>query len=509
MSLICFKDLTFFYPNCKKPALSNINLSIEEGEIFIIMGENTAGKTTFCKLINGIAPLLTEGKMSGKVFTDGIDTSESSVSKLALKAGIVLDDPDAQIFTQTVFHEAAFALENILLEPEEIKTRVNFALNAVGLNGFEDRAPNTLSGGEKQRLSIAASLAMKGKILILDEPLCRLDPDGAKEVIAVLLEIRKKHNMTIVMTSHDSEVVSKIADRVCVLKEGKIAALDTPGNIFANNELLYQTGLQPINKEEFLAKTQSTAKSAKLIYNFPSLNELGVLSELSAFARGSRSCIIQIKNLSFKYPNGIGIQNIDLTIEENDFIALIGKNGCGKTTLIKNIAGLLKPASGEIFINGKNSKLLKTYDIAKEIGFVMQNPDTQLFTDSVFNEVCFGLKNLRIPKNEIKKRVQLALETVGLQNESDSFPHALNKSDRTKAVIACVLAMGVKTLIFDEIDAGNDYKGNIKIMELAKELNAQGFTIIFITHNMFLAEGYAKRIIKMDREGIISDERRE
>jgi len=487
LSLICFKDVTFFYPKRKTPALLNVNLSIEEGEIFVIMGENTAGKTTFCKLINGIAPLLTEGKMSGKVFTDGIDTGESCVSKLALKAGMVLDDPDAQIFTQTVFHEAAFALENILLEPDEIKSRVNMALNAVGLNGFEDRMPNTLSGGEKQRLAIAACIAMKGKILVLDEPLCRLDPDGAKEVIAVLLELRKKHNMTIVMTSHDSEVASKIADRVCILKEGKIAALDTPGNIFANNELLYQTGLQPLESK---------------VFNFSSVR----IGSCGSWLKEKK---IEIKNLSFKYPNGIGIQNIDLTVEENDFIALIGKNGCGKTTLIKNIAGLLKPASGEIFINGKNSRLLKTYDIAKEIGFVMQNPDTQLFTDSVLNDICFGLKNLRMKKNEMKKRAQFALEAVGLQNEADSFPHALNKSDRTKAVIACVLAMGAKTLIFDEIDVGNDYNGNIKIMELVKELNAQGFTIIFITHNMFLAEGFAKRIIKMNREGIISDERRE
>jgi len=504
LSLICFEDVSFIYPGSKNAALCDITLSIEEGEFFGVMGENTSGKTTFCKLINGINPLLSGGELYGAVHIDGMLTSASSVSELALNVGMVLDDPDAQIFTSAVFNEAAFALENILLSPDEIKERVDFALRAAGLSGFEKRLPGTLSGGEKQRLAIAAALAMKGKILVLDEPLCRLDPGGAQEVMEVLKDLREQKKMTIVMASHDSAMMAEYADRVCILKDGKIAALDTPGKIFANNDLLHQTGLQPINKEEEKKNLTTEYCNQGCLENTEKGEELE--HKLRDF-RGFSSCIIEIKNLSFKYPNGIGIENLNLTVEENDFIALIGNNGCGKTTLIKNIAGLLRPSSGEIFINGKNTRKLKTCDISREIGFVMQNPDTQLFTDSVYKDVSFALKNMRLPKNEIKKRVMEALEIVGLQNEADTFSHALSRSERTKTVIACVLAMGTKTLIFDEIDAGNDYNGNIKVMNIVKELHEKGFTIIFITHNMFLADRYAHRIIKMDRKGIVFDER--
>jgi energy-coupling factor transport system ATP-binding protein len=170
--------------------------------------------------------------------------------------------------------------------------------------------------------------------------------------------------------------------------------------------------------------------------------------------------------------------------------------------LLKNITGLLHPSSGDIFIRGKNTKELKISEISKEIGFVMQNPDTQLFTDSVYKEVTFALKNKRLSKAEIKQRTEDALNTIGLE-DWDAFPHALNKADRTKTVIACVLAMGCRIILFDEVDIGNDYRGCLKIMNIARDLHSKGFTIIFVTHNMFLANEYAHRLIKMERNGII------
>jgi energy-coupling factor transport system ATP-binding protein len=171
--------------------------------------------------------------------------------------------------------------------------------------------------------------------------------------------------------------------------------------------------------------------------------------------------------------------------------------------LLKIITGLLRPSAGEVFVRGKSTKGLSISDISKEIGFVMQNPDNQLFTDSVYNEVAFALKNARLPKAEIRQRVEEALKTVGLE-ESDAFPHALSRADRTKTVIACVLAMGCKIIVFDEADAGQDYKGAMLIMNIAKELHEKGYTIIFVTHNMSLVQEYAHRLITMDKKGIMS-----
>jgi energy-coupling factor transport system ATP-binding protein len=521
MSVINLENVSFIYPRAKNNALEKINLSINEGEFLAVMGENGAGKTTFCKLINGIIPHLSGGRLSGTVTVNGIETKSSSVPQLALLVGMTLDDPDAQLFTSSVRYEAAFGLQNILMQPDDIEKNVKFALNAVGLAGFEDRAPVTLSGGEKQRLSIATALAMvnakastmvkaaanaisdmKGKILVLDEPLCQLDPQGAWEVMSVLRELRKNEKITIIMTTHDSEKAFEYADRVCILKNGKIAALDTAKNIFADTGLLEENGIQPLTDPPYAPWLNSFLSNAPC----PLL--------LNSNQSSVSTPVIEIKNFSYTYPGGAGIKsetllrNINLSIGENDFLAIIGNNGCGKTTLLKSITGLLRPCEGDIYIRGKNTKELSVSDISREIGFVMQNPDSQLFTDSVYNEAAFALKNMRLPKTEIKQRVEDALKTVGL-DDPNAFPPALSQADRTKTLIACVLAMGCKIIIFDEVDAGSDYSGSLKIMNIARGLNSKGFTIIFITHNMFLAGEFARRIIKMERDGIVFDGRRE
>jgi len=481
MSVINLEDIVFLYSQTYKHALKGVNLSVSQGEFLAVMGENEAGKSTLCKLLNGVIPHISSGYLSGKIEVDGIDTAKLSVPQLAVKVGMTLDDPDAQLFTSSVREEIAFGLQNILLPPEEMEVRIKQALEAVGLTGFEDREPSTLSGGEKQRLVIAAALAMKGKILVLDEPLCRLDPQGAQEVMSVLNELRKKENITVIMTTHNSAKAAEFADRICVLRNGKITAIDTAKNIFSDSNLLKQNNIQPITD------------------NF------------SNFVPQNKICdnpAISIKNVSFSYSNGSGIKNINLEIADNDFMVITGVNGCGKTTLLKCITGLLRPSEGDISICGKNTKKLSVSDISKEIGFVMQNPNTQLFTDTVYNEVAFALKNMRLSKKEIKQRAEAALKTVGLGN-ADAFPPALSRSDKAKTLIACVIAMGCKIIIFDEIDIGNDYSSCLRIMDAAKDLHSRGFTIIYVTHNMFLAGEYAHRLIKMEKDGIVFDGKRE
>jgi len=475
--LINIENVYYSYPGEKNRALENINLTVEQGEILAVMGENGAGKTTFCKLFNGIIPCLAEGRFSGNVTVDGENTRESQVPSLALKTGMVLDDPDAQLFTSRVRDEIAFGPENLLLTPQEIEERIAFALTATGLCGFEERSPATLSGGEKQRLVIASALAMGGKILVLDEPLSRLDPQGAEEIISVLQNIRAQYRITVIITTHESKSASVLADRICILKNGRIAACDTSKNIFANSALLEENGIQaPCGadiKKVFTAGSKPVSSEA-----------------------------VKVTGFCFSYgKTGVSIENINLTVADNDFLAIAGKNGCGKTTLLKSITGLLRPSSGDIFIRGKNTKELSVSGISKEIGFVMQNPDTQLFTDSVFNEVSFALKNARLPKAEIQKRTEDALRTVGL-TEPNAFPYALSRSDRTKVVIASVLAMGCKILIFDEVDVGQDRRGCVHIMNTARELHSRGYTIIFVTHNMSLVCEYAHRLIVMNRNGI-------
>jgi len=485
-SIVNFENVCYAYPRQEKWALQNITLFIEEGEFLAIMGENGAGKTTLCKLFNGVIPHSAGGRLLGAVTVDGENTKETTVPLLALKAGMVLDDPDAQIFTSSVRHEAAFGPENLLLPPDEIEERIKLALSAVGLAGFEHRQPTTLSGGEKQRLAIAAALAMKSKILVLDEPLSRLDPHGAREVMSVLGELRQKFQITVVMATHNSGMASQFADRVCVLKDGQIAACEKTGKFFASDALLNDNGIQP-------------PAAADVFAAFPLENR--------ELPRSEKPPAIVITDFCYSYgQDSARIENVNLTVEDNDFIAVIGNNGCGKTTLLKNIAGLLRPCSGDIFIRGKNAKELTVSGISKEAGFVTQNPETQLFTDSVYSEVAFALKNSRLSKTEIRRRVQDALSAVGLEDPT-AFPLALSRAERAKTVLACVIAMGCKIIILDEVDVGQDYPGCLKIMNACRDLHLRGFTIIFVTHNMSLAASYAHRLIMLDRKGIVMDRR--
>ena len=243
--IIKLENVSYSYPRSKEWTLKKINLAITQAELLVVMGKDGAGKSTFCKLFNGIIPHSTGGQLLGKVEVDGINVAESSVPELSGKVGMVLDDPQTQLFTTTVRHEAAFGPENLLVPQQEVERRVKHALATVGLAGYEDRAPGTLSGGEKQRLVIAAALAMEGKILVMDEPTSGLDPAGTADFFSVLKDIREKHQLTVIMTTHDSEKASEFADRVCILKNGSVAACDTPRVIFSDMALLHENGIRP------------------------------------------------------------------------------------------------------------------------------------------------------------------------------------------------------------------------------------------------------------------------
>ena len=235
--IIQFKDVRYRYPRTKKSVLKDINLNIKRGEFIAVVGENGAGKTTLCKCINGIIPHSERGRFKGTILVDNMNTRETETVVLAQKVGIVLEDPETQLFTTNVANEVAFGPENLNIPVDEILKRVAWALKVVRLEGYEDRPPTALSGGQKQRLAIAAALAMKPEIMVLDEPTSQLDPLGTEEVFQVIQKLKEDYGMTIIMVSHKVEEVIEFADRVCVLSHGRIKAIDEPGVIFKDRSL--------------------------------------------------------------------------------------------------------------------------------------------------------------------------------------------------------------------------------------------------------------------------------
>jgi energy-coupling factor transporter ATP-binding protein EcfA2 len=238
--IIRLENVSYSYPRSGVWALRNISLEIAEGEFLAVMGENGAGKTTFCKLFNGLIPHSQGGTLRGTVTVDG-----AMPIALAGRVGMALDDPDIQLFTATVRGELAFGLENLLTPPDEIEEQTRLALDMTGLSGLADASPAALSGGQKQRLAIAAALVLARRVLVLDEPTAQLDPAAARETLALIRRIRAERPLTVIMATHDSEESAEFADRVCVLKNGSIAACDTPRNIFSSQELLRDNWIRP------------------------------------------------------------------------------------------------------------------------------------------------------------------------------------------------------------------------------------------------------------------------
>lgn len=230
--------MSYRYPHARRYALKHITVTIDAGEFICLLGENGAGKSTLCQIVNGVIPHSRGGRMHGDVVVGGLSTRGATVAQLSRRVGIVLEDPESQLFTTSVLSEVAFGPENLGIEREEILRRARHALRAVQLSEVEDLPPSALSGGQKQRLAIAAALAMRPDILVLDEATSQLDPVGTREVFSVVRQLNEEHGMTIVMATNKGDEVAEFCDRVLVLHQGELIAQGDVRDVFADVELL-------------------------------------------------------------------------------------------------------------------------------------------------------------------------------------------------------------------------------------------------------------------------------
>ncbi|MFA7288518.1 MAG: energy-coupling factor transporter ATPase [Melioribacteraceae bacterium] len=479
------------YENSIDVTLKNLHFDIKKGEFVGLMGRTGAGKTTTLMLLNGLIPNFFEGNFDGTVISNSMNTQRYRVQTLSRFVGLVMQDPETQIFGITVEKDVAFGPSNLAIEKSRISEIINESLNVVGLNGYKNRISTELSGGEKQRLTIAGVLAMEPEILVLDEPTSELDPEGRREIYKLLKILVKEKNVTVIISGHDSEEMLEFTDRIIVLDKGTIVWNGIPQSLFNDKELAEKYGIMP---------TGNNSNDLEQInrINEEKLNAEGTLKE--------KKIMIEARNLSFEYENGRkALKDINLKIFEKEFVSLIGKNGAGKTTFSKQINGLLKPKSGTILINGVDIKNNSTAELSKEIGYVFQNPDHQIFSATVYDEVEYGLKNLKLTEDEREERVKNALEFVGLSNQNKRHPFTLGKGERQKLAVASILAMKPKILVIDEPTTGQDWDGTKRMMELMKKLNSEGTTLITITHNLKLALEYSDRIIKFSDGKVESD----
>lgn len=503
-----------------------MNLELKKGEFVLLAGPSGCGKSTLVRCLNRLVPEVSGGSFSGRVLLRGKDLTHEKVHSLALEVGMVFQNPETQLFSLTVAEDLAFGPENLGLPGEEIRIRVKKVLKEVGLKGLEDHFIFTLSGGEKQRTAIGGNLAMQPEILVLDEPTSDLDPAGTGEVLELLKHLNAENRTTLILIEHKLDAVFEMVDRMLVMDEGRVILDGKPFEILCREEeKLRKLGIHPPQFTEiarflgFFSENSSIPAYETLLKRLTELLQASEVeihpedlekreSEIPAPAPQPRNTPphVLIEQLCYRHEDGSeAFEKLNLEIKRGEFLALLGHNGAGKTTLAGHLIGFYRPASGRILLDGKDISGYSTARLSKQVGYLFQNPDSQIFTNSVFEEVCFGLENLGMPEEKIKKLADSALEMMELSAYRNRHPHALSRGQRQRLAVASILALEPDLLILDEPTTGQD-RGHIrKFLDKIRKLNGLGKTVILITHDMELAAEYAERVVVMKQGKIFLD----
>jgi energy-coupling factor transporter ATP-binding protein EcfA2 len=513
--VIRVRDLWWRYELGQDWTLKGIDLTVRRGEFLVIVGPSGAGKSTLCLSLCGMIPHFSRGYYKGKVMINGRETKKMKLSEITRKVGIVFQDPDTQFVTMSVEDEVAFPLENHGVPRQEMLEKVRKTMEVMRILELKDKYPHELSGGQKQRVAIASILALEPEILILDEPTSDLDPIGKSEVFSMLAEL-KRAGRTIILVEHNTEEAAKYADRVVLLRDGKIIMEGLPRKVFEQVERIKSAGVYPPQVTE-LAYILSTRYGIRgelpitleeCLEWFKEINARVVTpNKFEPSNRKLRSeSIISLSNVSYSYPDGTAaLKDVNLEFAKGEFAAIIGQNGSGKTTLVKHIVGLLRPSVGEVRIFGMKTSEMSVKEIATKVGYVYQNPDHQLFCQTVYEECAYGLKNLGLTELEIRRRVGEILEKVRLHELENTDTFLLGKGQRQRLAIASTLVMNPEVIIVDEPTTGQDMVQSTSIMELLKSLHAEGRTVIIVTHNMRLVAQYAERVVVMHAGRVVLD----
>lgn len=515
-------DISFTYEHANEPALSNVSCTFNTGSFVGITGPTNAGKTTFCRLLPGFIPHFFDGDLLGSITVRDVDVGAASIGTLGDTVGYVFEAPADQLTgaATTVLEEVAFGLEQRGVPQAEIEQRAYEQLAALDVDHLADRDPQSLSGGQLQRVAIASVLVLDPDVLILDEPTSQLDPDGTADVFETA---RRLHTAgyTIVMVSHDLQRLASHADRLLVFDDGQLRADGPPRDVLADRSLdgtisipptvrlgwrLRDDGLVPATNslpltiEEACTELRTHTEAALHdIRSGPQPDADGRAVNSSTAERAER---IRLEDVSHVYDDTIeALRDVDLTFGTG-CVALLGHNGSGKTTLAKHLNGLLTPTEGHVRIEGVDTRERSVATLAATVGLAFQNPDDQLFRSTVRDEVRFGPENL--DRTEAGG-VDAALDALELTDLADESTYELGRALRKRVAIASVVAMGTDIVVLDEPTAGQDAAGQRVIGELVEHLVEDDRLVLCITHNVEFARDHADRIVALADGTVVGD----
>jgi energy-coupling factor transport system ATP-binding protein len=524
--VVSIAGVTYTYEGEAAPVLRNISLTVKRGEFVLILGPSGCGKSTLLHLLNGAVPHILNGKFEGSAVVCGKVVADTKVAEFATDVGMVFQDPDAQIINTRVRDEVCFGLENLCRRIEEILACQEQALDDVGLSGFGDHSIFELSGGQKQRVSLAAVLASRPRLLVLDEPTANLDPAGMAEVFTVLTRLNRECGATIVMVEHRVDELADKISRVVMMDQGAIVFDGSPRAAFSARRLLHSEEFDVVpaaswfpQVSELAIDLAAAAQQELRPEHVPLCVQDAVefcaacaiaaeaISAIDKPAERTRKPLLSVKALSFGYDRNRPIlKNVNLELESNSIVALLGQNGSGKTTLARILVGINVAPSNAIYFDGKDLSKLGTREIAARVGYVFQNPDHQFVTDQVDEEVAYGLRVRDYSEDEVARRVNSVLSTVDLEQYRHRSPFSLSLGERRRLSVATMLVLEPHLLVLDEPTIGQDYERAQQLMGLMARLREQyRTTTLMITHDVRLVAQWADRALVLRSGEIVFD----
>ncbi|MCL4350545.1 MAG: ATP-binding cassette domain-containing protein [Candidatus Thermoplasmatota archaeon] len=490
MKALEIHDLKFYYMGREEPAINIEHLSIEDGETVLITGRSGGGKSTLVNCITGIIPHVIHGEFEGQVEVYGHDTMKTQLSKLSTEVGIVLQNPENQVLNYTVEEEVAFGPENLCLEQDDIFSRVKESIETTGTSQLVDRETYTLSGGELQRVAIAAVLSMRPKLLILDEPTSNIDPEGTARVFDIIK--RLKEEKTLIVVEHKVERVLPFVDRIIVIDQGKILLDIKSSQLPHYVEKMVEMGIEvPIH---YIYAKKNGIDSEDMDTIREKLREKNMIPEPPRRAGDSRS----IMHASVKVSTSEGKELVkgEIDLEEKHILAIMGRNGAGKSTFLKGVMGFLDMdlrCEMEIELEGRDISREHMIKRGKEIAFVPQNFDLTLISKTVEREVEYSLKKRKI--REHGERVEKLLDMFTLSDLRYRDPLSLSLGQRRRVSMASAMASGVKIIMLDEPTSGQDYYHKQILGKELTRIKEAGYSIIIVTHDSRFVYRFADRVV--------------
>lgn len=504
-------------------ALRDINLSIEEGTFVGLIGPSGAGKSTLASTITGAIPHHYRGRLFGSTLVAGLDTCEAPLTDIAKVAGSVLQDIDAQMVASVVEDELLFGLENFGIDHREIEGRIASALDAVGIADLVHREIATLSGGQKQKVAIAAILAMAPRVIVMDEPTSALDPVSARDVFEVLRRAKELTGMTVILIEQTVALLAEYCDRVVVIDQGRIALDGTPTDVFSHGETLRAIG---VDTPRTVRISNSLAEAGLAPSDSPALTLDGAeslvagilapgLSESSPIvpcalgdgpdarnAADERPIIVDVAGAAYSYGTGqAGIEGINLTVRAGEILAVVGQNGAGKTTFTKLLNGLIKPSAGVVRIAGLDTRTTPVSALASHAATLFQNPDRQLCRNTVVEEISFGLELQGVAADTARERARHVAATFGLPENASPFN--LSRGQRQMVALASVVALEPELIILDEPTSGLDYRECMTVMETVRQRAIDGAAVVMVCHDMEVVSDFADTLAVMTEGRLI------